>query len=137
FDLAVDDYDPRELLAEVTDLFCERCTSRGLEFVYFVAEDVPRMLSGDAARLRQVLINLVGNAMKFTESGEILIEMTLATGRDGQPIVMISVRDTGIGISREQQDRIFESFHQVDASMTRARGGSGLGLSIVKELVIV
>ncbi len=135
FDLAVDDYDPRELLAEVTDLFCERCTSRGLEFVYFVSEDVPRVLLGDAARLRQVLINLVGNAMKFTESGEILIEMTLATGRDGQPIVMNSVKDTGIGISPEQQDRIFESFHQVDASMTRARGGSGLGLSIVKQLV--
>ena len=135
FDLVPVEFDPRELVAEVTDLFCERCTSKGLEFVYFVGEDVPRRLTGDSARLRQVLINLVGNAMKFTENGEILIEVSLARQSEDQVTVLFSVKDTGIGIEAPQQQRIFESFHQVDSSMTRARGGSGLGLSIVKELV--
>jgi len=135
FELAMVDFDPRELVAEVTDLFCERCTSKGLEFVYFIAEDVPRQLTGDSARLRQVLINLVGNAMKFTERGEILIELSLAKDGEDQIILLSSVRDTGIGIDDDQRTRIFESFHQADASMTRSRGGTGLGLSIVKELV--
>src|SRR5205085_10933648 len=135
FELAMVDFDPRELVAEVTDLFCERCTSKGLEFVYFVAEDVPRRLTGDPARLRQVLINLVGNAMKFTERGEILIELSLVEAGKDRVTRLSSVRDTGIGIDRDQQTRIFESFHQADASMTRSRGGTGLGLSIVKELV--
>jgi two-component system, sensor histidine kinase and response regulator len=135
FELAIVEFDPRELVAEVTDLFCERCTSKGLEFVYFVAEDVPRRLTGDSARLRQVLINLVGNAMKFTERGEILIELSLAKGGEDHITLLSSVRDTGIGIDTDQQTRIFESFHQADASMTRSRGGTGLGLSIVKELV--
>ncbi len=135
FELAMVDFDPRELVAEVTDLFCERCTSKGLEFVYFVAEEVPRRLTGDSARLRQVLINLVGNAMKFTERGEILIELSLAKSGEDHITLLSSVRDTGIGIDADQQTRIFESFHQADASMTRARGGTGLGLSIVKELV--
>src|SRR5205823_1112412 len=135
FDLETVDFDPRELVAEVTDLFCERCTSKGLEFVYFVAEDVPRRVTGDSARLRQVLINLVGNAMKFTENGEILIEVSLARSSETQATLLFSVKDTGIGIDPDQQARIFESFHQVDSSMTRARGGSGLGLSIVRELI--
>src|SRR5690348_1674916 len=135
FDLAMVDFDPRELVAEVTDLFCERCTNKGLEFVYFVAEDVPRRLNGDSARVRQVLINLVGNAMKFTENGEIFIEVSLAGSTEERVGLLFSVKDTGIGIDPEQQLRIFESFHQVDASMTRARGGTGLGLSIVKQLV--
>jgi signal transduction histidine kinase/CheY-like chemotaxis protein/HPt (histidine-containing phosphotransfer) domain-containing protein len=137
FELATVEFDPRELIAEVTDLFCERCTSKGLEFVYFVTEAVPRRLIGDPSRLRQVLINLVGNAVKFTERGEILIEMSLADSAEGDAILCCSVSDTGIGINREQQARIFESFHQVDASMTRSRGGTGLGLSIVKELVAI
>jgi two-component system, sensor histidine kinase and response regulator len=135
FELATVEFDPRELVAEVTDLFSERCTSKGIEFIYFVAEAVPRRLTGDPARLRQVLINLVGNAMKFTERGEILIELSLAENGDDHVTLLSSVTDTGIGIAPDQQARIFESFHQVDASMTRSRGGTGLGLSIVKELV--
>ena len=137
FDLAMVDFDPRELIAEVTDLFCERCTSKGLEFVYFVTEEVPRRLTGDPSRLRQVLMNLVGNAVKFTERGEILIEISLASGAEDHAVLHCSVTDTGIGIDREHQARIFDSFHQVDASMTRSRGGTGLGLSIVKELVAI
>jgi two-component system, sensor histidine kinase and response regulator len=135
FELAKVDFDPHELIAEVTDLFCEPCTSKGLEFIYFIAEEVPRRLNGDPARLRQVLINLVGNAMKFTEKGEVLVEVSLAETSGDHAILQCSVTDTGIGISTDQQERIFESFHQVDASMTRSRGGTGLGLSIVKELV--
>src|SRR5947209_2284535 len=137
FELANVDFDPRELIAEVTDLFCERCTSKGLEFVYFITEDVPRRLTGDPARLRQVLVNLVGNAVKFTERGEILIEVSLADSTAKDATLHCSVSDTGIGIDPEQQARIFDSFHQVDASMTRSRGGTGLGLSIVKELVAI
>src|ERR1700730_1635063 len=135
FELAEVDFDPRELIAEITDLFGERCTSKGIEFIYFVAEDVPHHLTGDPARLRQVLINLVGNAIKFTERGEILVELSLADSAAEHVTLRCSVKDTGIGIDREQRARIFESFHQVDALMTRSRGGTGLGLSIVKELV--
>jgi signal transduction histidine kinase/CheY-like chemotaxis protein/HPt (histidine-containing phosphotransfer) domain-containing protein len=135
FELAEVGFDPRELIAEITDLFGERCTSKGIEFIYFVAEDVPHHLTGDPARLRQVLINLVGNAIKFTERGEILVELSLADSAAEHVTLRCSVKDTGIGIDREQRARIFESFHQVDASMTRSRGGTGLGLSIVKELV--
>jgi signal transduction histidine kinase/CheY-like chemotaxis protein/HPt (histidine-containing phosphotransfer) domain-containing protein len=135
FELAEVDFDPRELIAEITDLFGERCTSKGIEFIYFVAEEVPHRVVGDPARLRQVLINLVGNAIKFTERGEILVELSLADSTEEHATIHCSVTDTGIGIDREQRVRIFESFHQVDASMTRSRGGTGLGLSIVKELV--
>jgi two-component system, sensor histidine kinase and response regulator len=137
FDLASVEFDPRELIAEVTDLFCERSTSKGLEFVYFVTEEVPRRLTGDPSRLRQVLINLVGNAVKFTERGEILLELSVAESSRDHATLRCLVSDTGIGIDPEQQARIFESFHQVDASMTRSRGGTGLGLSIVKELVTI
>ena len=72
---------PREAIAELTDLFSERCAKKGLEFIYFVAEDVPARLVGDPVRLRQILVNLVGNAIKFTERGEILVEVSLARGR--------------------------------------------------------
>ncbi|HEX5319982.1 MAG TPA: MHYT domain-containing protein [Stellaceae bacterium] len=135
FELARLDFDPRELVAEVTDLFCERCTSKGLELIYFVDGAVPRRLNGDAARLRQVLINLVGNAMKFTEQGEILIEMSVGQADAGYVTLTCSVTDTGIGIAADDQRRIFDSFHQIDASTTRPRGGTGLGLAIVRELV--
>ncbi len=135
FELAANDFEPRELVAEVTDLFAERCAAKGLEFVYFVAETVPGRLRGDAARLRQILINLVGNAMKFTEQGEIYLELEASEIGPDEATLTCSVRDTGIGIPRDQQERIFSSFHQVDASTTRSRGGSGLGLAIVKELV--
>ena len=135
FDLAMVEFDPRELIAEITDLFGERCTSKGIEFIYFVAEEVPHRLTGDPARLRQVLINLVGNAIKFTEYGEILVELSLTDATQQHATLHCSVTDTGIGIDPEQRAKIFESFYQVDRSMTRSRGGTGLGLSIVKELV--
>src|SRR3984893_1647286 len=135
FELAEVDFDPRELIAEITDLFGERCTSKGIEFIYFVAEDVPQHLTGDPARLRQGLVNLVRNAVKFTERGEILVELSLADSAQQHATLHCSVIDTGIGIDPEQRAKIFEAFYQVDRSMTRLRGGTGLGLSIVKGLV--
>src|SRR5215472_5990088 len=135
FELAKVEFDPRELIAEITDLFGERCTSKGIEFIYFVAEEVPDRLIGDPARLRQVLINLVGNAIKFTERGEVLVEVSVAEGAPTHAALLCSVKDTGIGIDPEERARIVESFHQIDRSTTRSQGGTGLGLSIVKELV--
>jgi two-component system sensor histidine kinase/response regulator len=128
-------FDPREAIAELTDLFSERCAEKGLEFVHFIDEGVPSQLVGDPVRLRQILINLVGNAIKFTEHGEILVELTLADGGSEDVMLKFSVEDTGIGIAPEQHARVFESFHQVDGSMTRSRGGSGLGLAITRQLV--
>ncbi|HWD58363.1 MAG TPA: MHYT domain-containing protein [Stellaceae bacterium] len=128
-------FEPRETIAEMSELFTERCGQKGLEFIYSVAEDVPGILVGDPMRLRQILVNLVGNSVKFTERGEILVEVSLAKC-DAQGVVLnFAVEDTGIGISAEQHERIFESFHQVDGSLTRARGGSGLGLAITRQLV--
>jgi two-component system sensor histidine kinase/response regulator len=125
----------REVIAEVTDLFGEQCASNGLDLIYSVAEDVPEQLIGDSVRLRQILINLVGNAMKFTERGEILIEVGRATEEGDEFMLSFSVEDTGIGIAPEKIGQIFEPFRQADASMTRSRGGSGLGLAITKRLV--
>jgi two-component system, sensor histidine kinase and response regulator len=135
FELSEVPFDARETIAELTELLAERCTKKGIEFVYFVDEAIPAQLVGDPTRLRQVLVNLVGNAIKFTEHGEILVELALARSTPDAVILNIAVADTGIGIQPEQKARIFEAFHQIDSSMTRARGGSGLGLAITRQLV--
>ena len=135
FELFETDFDPRVVLAVVTDVFSERCAAKGLEFIYFIADDVPAMLSGDPVRLRQILINLVGNAIKFTDRGEILLELKVTQAADGAIVLSFSVQDTGIGIEATKRDLVFESFQQADNSMTRARGGTGLGLTISKQLV--
>jgi PAS domain S-box-containing protein len=129
------DFDIREVVAEVADMFGERCSSKGLELVYYVAEEVPLHVIGDPGRLRQILINLVGNAFKFTERGEILIEVSAASKADDHVMLSVAVEDTGIGIPADKRAQVFESFQQVDGSMTRARGGTGLGLAITRELV--
>jgi two-component system sensor histidine kinase/response regulator len=129
------DFEPREAIAEVADLFGERCSSKGLEFVYFVDESVPTSLRGDPVRLRQILINLIGNAIKFTERGEILVEIAVAESHDDHVMLSVAVVDSGIGIAPEKRASVFQSFHQADSSMTRSRGGSGLGLAIVRQLV--
>ena len=135
FELFEADFDPREVLGDVSDVFCERCATKGLELVYYIAEDVPARLVGDPGRLRQILINLVGNAIKFTERGEILIQMAVSSHADGAVVLSLSVDDTGIGIEAGKCGQVFQSFSQVDNSMTRARGGTGLGLAISKQLV--
>ncbi len=134
-DLLEADFEPREVVAEVAELLSERCASKGLEFVYFVDEAVPSTLRGDPVRLRQICMNLLGNAIKFTEHGEIMIKMAVAETHADHIILNVAVLDTGIGIPPDKQASVFESFHQIDSSMTRARGGSGLGLAIVKQLV--
>ncbi|HSS13931.1 MAG TPA: MHYT domain-containing protein, partial [Rhizomicrobium sp.] len=128
------DFEPRELLADVADLFSERCAAIGLELIYFVAEDVPLWVKGDPVRVRQILINLVGNALKFTEQGSIFIELSAAAPDQDELSLCFSVKDTGIGISAEKKALLFQPFRQVDGSMTRAKGGTGLGLAISRQL---
>ena len=135
FELFAVPFDPRDLIDELTDLFSAQCARKGLEYIYFVADEVPHEVQGDPVRLRQVLINLIGNAIKFTERGEIVIELSVAGGDAEHVMLEFAIEDTGIGIKPEHRDQLFRSFHQVDGSMTRARGGSGLGLAISKELV--
>jgi two-component system, sensor histidine kinase and response regulator len=108
---------------------------RGLELVCDVQSDVPRHVRGDPARLRQVLTNLLGNAIKFTHRGEIVLSVQLARRTEEAAALEFTVRDTGIGIPPEKIDSVFEPFHQADASTTREYGGTGLGLSISKRLV--
>ena len=129
------EFDPREVLAEVADLFAVRCSVKDLELVYYVSEETPSRLCGDAAKLRQVLVNLVGNAIKFTDRGEVLIELGPLDASAHQAVLEIAVTDTGIGIAPENLGRVFQSFEQVDHSMRRTRGGSGLGLAISRQLV--
>jgi two-component system sensor histidine kinase/response regulator len=128
-------FEIREVVAEVADLFGEQCSSKGLDLIYSIAEEVPGQLLGDSVRLRQILINLVGNALKFTEQGEILIEIAIANDERDEMALQFSISDTGIGIAADQLKQIFEPFRQADVSMTRSRGGSGLGLAITKRLV--
>ncbi|HEX3884439.1 MAG TPA: PAS domain S-box protein [Stellaceae bacterium] len=135
FELSSVPFDPREAIAELTELLSERCTKKGIEFIYFIDEAIPSQLVGDPTRLRQILVNLVGNSIKFTDRGEILVELSLVRGDAETAVLNFAVEDTGIGIAPDQKARIFESFHQVDGSMTRARGGSGLGLAITRQLV--
>ncbi len=101
---------------------------------YDIADDLPRRFLGDSARVRQILMNLVGNALKFTEHGEVEISVSREEQRSDVTVVRFSIRDTGIGIPRESQDRLFTSFTQVDASTARRYGGTGLGLAISKRL---
>ena len=112
-----------------------RAEQKGLELACHVHPDVPEDLYGDPLRLRQVLLNLVGNALKFTEKGEVVVEVSVASGPGQEVSLHFSVRDTGVGIPPEQQSVIFEPFTQADGSMSRKFGGTGLGLTISARLV--
>ncbi|MCI4668776.1 MAG: response regulator [Bacteroidia bacterium] len=122
-------------IEDVADLLAGKVHQRGLEFVYDIAEGVPAAIYSDLTRLRQVLVNLVGNAVKFTEEGEIQIRITTLGSEEGKEIIQFEVKDTGIGIPKEKIGRLFKSFSQVDASTTRKYGGTGLGLAICKKIV--
>ncbi len=125
-----------ECVESALDITSGAALAKGLDLLYWLEDDVPRMVLGDVTRLRQVFINLINNAIKFTQHGEVLV--TLSTRRDetsGQLRLHCAVRDSGIGIPEDRLNRLFQVFSQVDASTTREYGGSGLGLAICKRLV--
>jgi PAS domain S-box-containing protein len=134
-ELEIIDFDLRLTVEGVLDTLAYRAYKKGLELNSFVHHDVPSLLRGDPARLRQILINLVGNAIKFTDEGEVAIRVDLEEETDEQATLLFSVRDTGIGIPEDRLDRIFDSFTQADGSTSRKYGGTGLGLTISKQLV--
>ena len=128
------DFDLQTALEDVSNLLGPKAYEKGLELAFLIKPDVPSCLVGDPGRIRQILINLTGNAFKFTERGEIVITVDLVEETETHATVKFSVKDTGIGIPPDRMDRLFKSFSQVDGSTTRRYGGSGLGLSISKKL---
>ena len=129
------DFDLEEVLGRIADLSVLKARDKGLELLFDVAPDVPRRLRGDSLRLGQVLVNLVGNALKFTQRGEITVRVGLAA-RDANGFRLdFSVSDTGVGLGQEEIGRLFTAFSQADTSTTRRYGGTGLGLSICKRIV--
>lgn len=129
------DFDLEKLIRDIADMFVHRAGEKGLELLYSIAPDVPLTLVGDSLRISQVLINLIGNALKFTNEGEIIMRVEKVAETQQHVTLQISVADTGIGMSPEQQAHIFDAFTQADSSTTRTYGGSGLGLAITKRLV--
>jgi signal transduction histidine kinase/DNA-binding response OmpR family regulator len=134
FALDLMDFDVRAMLEDATALLAERAQAKGLELVCLVHPSVPGYLRGDPGRLRQIILNLGGNAIKFTSQGEVVIRAILESSTADAATVRFEVSDTGIGIPLEAQERLFQPFTQVDASTTRRYGGTGLGLSISRQL---
>jgi len=133
-DLAVQDIDIRRQAAEIKGMFTATALTKGLRLSVSVDPAVPHHLQGDAMRLRQVLINLIGNALKFTQHGDVSLSVSLASATTGCAMVASEVRDSGPGIPPDYLPKLFRPFTQADASMARQRGGSGLGLAIAKRL---
>ena len=125
----------RRELEQVVGLFGARAYDKNIEIAAHIARDVPATIRGDSIRLRQVLGNLVNNAVKFTESGAVLLAVTVVPGEGKEAILDFSVTDSGVGVSADEQQRIFEAFEQADGSVTRKFGGTGLGLAISRQLV--
>jgi two-component system sensor histidine kinase/response regulator len=142
--LELTDVDPREIAEEVVDLLAELAQRKGLELVCCIREGVPSLVRADSVRLRQILTNLLGNAVKFTDAGEVVLEVSAAIaeaqgtqgpGSRAQTSLRFVVSDTGVGVPESAQSRIFGAFTQVDESMARRFGGTGLGLAICEQLV--
>ncbi len=129
------EFDLRATLEDMSELMAIRAHEKGLEFACYVDPDVPSLLIGDPGRLRQILINLIGNAIKFTFQGEITIRLSLEAETESNATIHFAVIDTGIGIPKDREYRLFQAFTQVDASTTRKHGGTGLGLVISQKLV--
>jgi len=133
-DLETLDFDLRALLEDSASALALRAQEKGLEFLCAAAPEVPASLRGDPGRLRQVLLNLAGNALKFTQHGEIAIRASLVSETVDEAVIRFSIKDSGIGIPADKQDDLFQKFTQADASTTRRYGGTGLGLAISKQL---
>lgn len=129
------EFDLRKCVEEVLDLFSGKADSQGLDLVYQIDQMVPSFIIGDQHRLRQVLINLIGNALKFTQEGEVFLDVSVKEFKEEKLEVSFSVKDTGIGIPQDKINKLFKSFSQVDSSTTRKYGGTGLGLVISQRLV--
>jgi two-component system sensor histidine kinase/response regulator len=128
------DFDVRTAVEEVADLLAEAAQDKGLELVTAIDGEVPPLVRGDPGRLRQVLLNLAGNAVKFTETGEVVVHCSVDGQRDGSVALRFEVRDTGVGVDPERLDGLFDSFTQADSSTPRRYGGTGLGLAIARQL---
>ncbi|RNA64199.1 response regulator [Prosthecochloris sp. ZM_2] len=131
----IQEFDLQELLDDLCDSLAIQAEQKGLEFICSPAPGMPVLLNGDPERLRQILINIVGNAIKFTREGDVEVRVREESRRDRNVTLHFTVRDTGIGIPEEKRQTLFEKFTQLDASTTREFGGTGLGLSISRELV--
>ena len=133
--LEMQEFDLNRCIEDVADLLATAAQSKGLELAVLIDNNVPQQLIGDAHRLRQILMNLVGNAIKFTFAGEVVIQVSLEFETSSYSELRFSVTDTGMGIAPVDQKKLFQSFSQVDTSTTRQHGGTGLGLAICKQLV--
>ena len=133
-DLEEIEFDPRTTVESIIDILALKAFNKGLEFTYHVKADVPTTLTGDPGRLRQIIINLAGNAVKFTKTGEVSIICEVESKDEKFVLLHFAVSDTGIGVPEAKQETIFGSFQQADGSLTRQYGGTGLGLAISKQL---
>jgi len=129
------DFDLRLAIEDASSLLAQRAHSKNIEINYDLPTDMPRMVIGDPTRLRQIIINLLSNAIKFTSKGEVITRVKTIDETDKSYYLRIEVIDSGVGINKQAQDKIFESFSQEDSSTTRKFGGTGLGLSICRQLV--
>jgi PAS domain S-box-containing protein len=127
-------FDLRDCIEDALDLLAKNASEKGLDLAYLIEENTPNTISGDVTRLRQILINLIGNSIKFTEQGEVFITVSSVKREDEKYEIEFSIKDTGIGIPEDKMDKLFKSFSQVDSSTTRQYGGTGLGLAISKRL---
>ncbi|MBU0910232.1 MAG: response regulator [Proteobacteria bacterium] len=125
----------RELLEDTAEMMAEGAHLKGIELIPVFAGHLPEVLQGDSNRLRQIIVNLLSNAIKFTESGEVMLQVEQVSEKGNEVTLRFAVQDTGIGISPEIKERIFQAFSQADSSTTRKYGGTGLGLSISSKLV--
>ena len=133
-ELEMTEFEPRSVIEDVADLLAQQASKKGVEIVVDIPDDVPELALGDSNRLRQILMNLVGNAVKFTQQGEIVLRASALAADAGGTLLRLEISDTGIGIPDDKMNRLFRAFSQVDPSTTRKFGGTGLGLAISKQL---